>query len=110
MTCATCDGSGITQEGVVTITCPECDCRDTDQINPPHYKKAGGEIDDYICDIIRDLPGIEAYRVSQIVKYISRYREKHLNPRTDLEKAKWHLNKLRNFVIAQAIQSELKGE
>ena len=104
MSCAKCNDKGLIKEGVVTITCENCDCPDVDQINPPHYRKANGDIDDYICDIVRDLPGIEAYRVSQVFKYLSRYRQKHADPRTDIEKAKWHLNRLRNLLFAKEVQ------
>ena len=104
MSCAKCNDKGLIKEGVVTITCENCDCPDVDQINPPHYRKANGDIDDYICDIVRDLPGIEAYRVSQVIKYLSRYRQKHADPRTDIEKAKWHLNRLRNLLFDKEVQ------
>lgn len=105
MSCQKCGGTGLARTGVVSITCEDCDCPDVDQINPPHYQKANGDIDDYICDIVRDLPGIEAYRVSQVIKYLSRYRHKHDNPRTDIEKAKWHLNRLRNLLFAKEVAS-----
>ena len=106
MTCQTCGGNGFTREGVVTITCQECACPDVDEINPAHYKKGSTETFDYIIDVVRELPSDEAYMVGNIIKYVSRYRQKHPDPRTDIEKARWHLNRLRNLLIAKAAAGE----
>tara|TARA_R100000700_G_scaffold20517_1_gene27263 strand:+ start:5063 stop:5383 length:321 start_codon:yes stop_codon:yes gene_type:complete len=106
MSCEKCDDKGIVREGVATITCENCDCPDVDEINPAHYKKGSVETFDYIIDVVRDLPADEAYMVGNIIKYVSRYREKHPDPRTDIEKARWHLNRLRNLLIAKDAASE----
>jgi hypothetical protein len=39
--------------------------------------------------------------VAPVIKYLSRYREKHPAPLTDLRKAKWYLNRLINLMIAK---------
>jgi len=44
--------------------------------------------------------------VGNIIKYVSRYRDKHPNPRTDIDKAKWYLNRLRNLLIAKEAERE----
>ena len=101
MSCDKCDGKGIVREGVATVTCDNCDCPDVDEINPSHYKKGSIETFDYIIDVVRELPGDEAAIVSNIIRYVSRYRQKHDNPRTDIEKARWYLNRLRNLLLAK---------
>jgi hypothetical protein len=79
-------------------TCAVCN---SDEINPPHYIKGGHEVFDFIVDVCRDLPGEEAAMVAPVIKYLSRYRQKHPNPLTDLRKAKWYLNRLINLMIAK---------
>lgn len=104
MTCGYCAGLGYTQDGAILTDCEKC--QPTDPINPPHYRKGGTEVFDYIIDVTRDLPGDEAVMVGNIIKYVSRYRDKHPNPRTDIDKAKWYLNRLRNLLIAKEAQGE----
>lgn len=100
MTCKICNGNGYTRQGDTTSTCTVC-CT-PDEINPPHYQLAGGrEVVDFAVDICRDLPGDEACFVRPIIEYVARYRKKHKNPRTDLQKAKWNLNRLINLLIAK---------
>ena len=101
MSCTKCDDKGIVREGPVTVTCENCDCPDVDEINPAHYQKGSTETFDYIIDVVRELPGDEAAIVSNIIRYVSRYRLKHEDPRTDIEKARWYLNRLRNLLIAK---------
>jgi len=101
MTCSTCGGNGFTRDGNMTFTCRDCVVPDVDQVNPAHYQKGSTETIDYIIDAVRDLPADEAYMVGNIIKYVSRYREKHPDPRTDIEKARWYLNRLRNLLIAK---------
>ena len=63
-----------------------------DQINPEHYMLSDGrEVIDFIDDITRNVPGDEAFKVSNIIKYISRYRAKG-DPLKDLKKAQRYLN------------------
>lgn len=104
MTCGYCAGLGYTQDGAILTDCTEC--KASDPINPSHYLKGNKEVFDYIIDVTRDLPGDEAVMVGNIIKYVSRYRDKHPNPRTDIDKAKWYLNRLRNLLIAKEAQSE----
>jgi hypothetical protein len=64
-----------------------------DQINKPlHYNMGKIETIEYIEQIVKDLQGIEAVYVGNIIKYISRYQYK--NKVEDLLKAQWYLNKL----------------
>jgi hypothetical protein len=104
MTCGYCAGLGYTQEGAIATDCTKC--ATSDAINPLHYRKGDKEVFDYIIDVTRDLPGDEAVMIGNIIKYVSRYRDKHPDPRTDIDKAKWYLNKLRNLLIAKEPQGE----
>jgi hypothetical protein len=64
-----------------------------DNVNHPlHYTKGSYEVIDVITDVTRDMVGIEAVCVGNIIKYVARY--KHKNGVEDLEKARWYLNKL----------------
>lgn len=64
-------------------------------INPDYYK---GKIEtiDYIEQITKELQGLEAICVFNIIKYISRYSKK--NGIEDVKKSQWYLNKLINFL------------
>ena len=67
--------------------------------HPGHYVKGSIEVADYIECVVRDLPGDEAWCISNILKYISRYRDKHPDsPQTDVKKAGWYLNRLTNII------------
>jgi hypothetical protein len=72
-------------------------------VDPAHYKKPGGiEVIDFIEAICADLPGDEAALVMPLVKYISRYRQKHPeNPVRDLKKGLWFLDRLIKMVEAK---------
>lgn len=64
-----------------------------DEVNKPkHYNQGKYEVIDIIEDITRDMTGVEAVCVANIVKYIARYRNK--NGITDVKKAIWYANKL----------------
>lgn len=64
-----------------------------DNINhPPHYNKGKYEAIDILADVTKELSGIEAVCVGNILKYIIRYKYK--NGIDDLNKANWYLNKL----------------
>jgi hypothetical protein len=107
MSCTKCDGSGIAhQQGAITITCDVCASPESDEINPGYYKKNSTEVIDFAVDCCRDLPGDESIFVYNAIKYLARYREKHPNPRTDIEKAKWNINRLRNLLLAKQAAGE----
>jgi len=55
-----------------------------DNINPDHYKRGNIEVIDFILDQNFN------YLEGNIIKYISRYKDK--NGLEDLKKAQWYLN------------------
>jgi hypothetical protein len=57
--------------------------------NPPHYNKGGIECIDAIMEAVKDLQGIEAVCVANVIKYTWRWKQK--NGIEDLKKAKWYL-------------------
>ncbi len=64
-----------------------------DNVNHPlHYTKGSYEVIDVITDVTRDMVGIDAVCVGNIIKYVARYKYK--NGIEDLEKARWYLNRL----------------
>ncbi len=65
-------------------------------VEPQHYKKDGIEVIDFIEAIVKNLPGEEAVHVGNIVRYISRYRDKEdgAEPSTHLKKSRWYLERL----------------
>lgn len=79
-----------------------------DPINPSYYKKNGIEVIEYIESITKNLHGILAVDTGNVVKYMSRWFEKHTTSKTgeidlkkgvkDLKKAAWYLNHLINKV------------
>ncbi len=62
-----------------------------DKINPDHYKFGGIETIDYIKAKLTE-EAFEGYLVGNILKYVSRYKEK--NGLEDLHKAEWYLCRL----------------
>ena len=63
-----------------------------DQVNkPPHYNNGGIEAIDYISQQLGD--NIKAYLEGNVLKYIHRHKYKG-NPKQDLEKARWYLERL----------------
>ena len=72
-------------------------------VNPAHYQKRGGfEVIDFIEAVCADLPGDEAALVMPIIKYVSRYRQKHpKDPVRDLKKGLWFLDRLIKMVEAK---------
>lgn len=62
-----------------------------DKINPMHYRVGGIETIDYIKSKMTP-EGFEGYLQGNIIKYISRYKNK--NGIEDLQKAEWYLTKL----------------
>lgn len=65
--------------------------------HPPHYQsKAGLEVINVIEAFTADLKGIEATDTGNIIKYICRWP--HKNGLEDLEKARWYLDHLINYI------------
>lgn len=65
-----------------------------DETNPDHYKKGDIETIDYIKAVLTK-EQYEGYCLGNIIKYVSRYKEKHPEaPQTDLKKTRWYLNDL----------------
>lgn len=60
--------------------------------SPSHYNKGEIETIDVIMDVTKHVSGPQGFLLGNIIKYLSRYHSK--NGVEDLEKAKWHLNKL----------------
>jgi len=60
--------------------------------NPSHYNKGGLECIEAITEATKNLKGIEAVCVANVIKYIWRWKEK--NGKEDLLKAKWYLERL----------------
>lgn len=81
-------------------TCPakKMEEKNEDLVNhPSHYKsKAGLETIDVIDAFTADLTGTEAVCTANVIKYICRW--KHKNGLQDLEKAKWYLEHLINYM------------
>lgn len=79
-----------------------------DQVNPKHYRKGNGvETIDYILAICRDLPGDEAVLVGNIIRYISRYKEKHPKaPEVDVKKAQWYIERLLEVLSKKSSKTE----
>ena len=71
---------------------------ESDPVNhPDHYKsKAGLETIDVIDAFTADMVGPEAVCTANVIKYICRW--KHKNGLQDLEKAKWYLEHLINYM------------
>lgn len=64
-----------------------------DNVNhPKHYTKGKYECLDVIKDICKDLAGVEAFLVANIIKYIWRFNTK--NGLEDLKKARFYLEEL----------------
>lgn len=69
----------------------------TEAVNSPqHYNKGNIETIDVILDVTKHVPGQEGYLLGNTIKYLSRYHFK--NGVEDLEKARWHVNKLIELV------------
>ena len=58
----------------------------TDKINPNHYKQGNIEVIDFILDQEMN------YLEGNIIKYVSRYKDK--NGLEDLHKAQWYIEEL----------------
>lgn len=69
-----------------------------DMINrPDHYHKNGIDVIGYLEQHFPNIPTVtvaEGFYIGNIIKYVSRYKEK--NGLEDLEKAKFYLNKLQD--------------
>ena len=70
------------------------DVSTTDKVNSPsHYNNGTIEVIDMIEVIVQGYEPFEAYLVGNAIKYLARANFKE-NKQQDLEKAKWHINKL----------------
>lgn len=66
---------------------------DQDMVNhPPHYNAGSIECIEAIASATIGLEGIEAVCTANVIKYMWRWKMK--SGLTDLEKAKWYLEKL----------------
>ena len=73
-----------------------------DMVNhPEHYQSGKIETIDVIEEFTKDLKGIEAFDVANIIKYACRWKRK--NGVEDLRKLVWYANHLINHI-------ETKGE
>lgn len=64
--------------------------------HPPHYNSGKIECIEAIESATMGKNGFEAYLVGNIIKYLFRYNQK--NGIQDLQKAKWYVDKLIEFV------------
>lgn len=83
-----------------------------DAVSPDHYKLDGIEVYDFIEQVCARLPGDEAAAVTNIIKYISRYRSKDdgHSPIVHLEKARWYFKKLIRRVEEKARAEAEEGD
>lgn len=79
-----------------------------DKINPGHYQKGNGvETIDYILAVCKDLDGDEAVCVGNIIRYVSRYKEKHPKaPEVDVQKAQWYCQKLLKILLEKSSKAQ----
>ena len=64
-----------------------------DNVNhPSHYTQGGVECIEALKAATANLKGIDAVCTANAIKYLWRWKEK--NGVEDLEKAKWHINRL----------------
>ena len=72
-----------------------------DQVNKPAHYNNGGENGIEAIDYIKQQlgEGYQHYLAGSIYKYLHRFRYKHKdNPKQDLEKARWYLDRLINEI------------
>ena len=66
--------------------------------HPDHYQsKTGIEVIDVIEAFTDELNGVEAFDTGNAIKYICRWKNK--NGVEDLEKARWYIEHLINYII-----------
>jgi|TARA_B110000908_G_C10169738_1_gene410212 hypothetical protein len=81
-----------------------------DAVSPEHYKFNNGiETIDYILAVCAELDGDEAALVTNILKYVSRYRGKG-TPKRDLQKAAWYLERLQQEVYEKEVENYGQAE
>ena len=91
-----CEGNGQSEEWpleevVQMLPAPE---KKPDPVNhPPHYKRGGVETIDIIEHVISDYSPVDAFHVSQVLKYLARAPHKGAFAQ-DIEKAHWYLSRL----------------
>ena len=79
-----------------------------DKINPPHYQRDGMECIDAIEAAVQNLSGAEAYATGSAIKYLWRWKEK--GGIDDLNKAKWFIQRMVDYLEEIEMQEELEAE
>tara|TARA_S200002703_G_C3750360_1_gene230847 strand:- start:438 stop:713 length:276 start_codon:yes stop_codon:yes gene_type:complete len=79
-----------------------------DVINPNHYQRDGMECIDAIEAAVQNLSGAEAYATGSAIKYLWRWKEK--GGIDDLNKAKWFIQKMVDYLEEVEYQEELRAE
>jgi hypothetical protein len=68
-------------------------------VKPAHYNQGDVECIDAIKAATTGLSGFEGYLTGNAIKYIWRWKVKHKeDPKKDLDKAIWYLNKLKGEI------------
>ena len=62
--------------------------------HPKHYTQGKVECIDAIESCTKEMQGLDAICVANIIKYLWRFPFKHNDPKQDLLKAKWYLERL----------------
>ena len=69
--------------------------------HPDHYQSSNGiEVIDMIAAFTKDLDGVEAFDVGNIIKYVTRYKKK--NGLEDVKKAAWYCNHLVEYLESKS--------
>jgi hypothetical protein len=77
-----------------------------DVINPSHYQRDGLECIDAIEAAVQNLSGAEAYATGSAIKYLWRWKEK--GGKDDLNKAKWFIQKMVDYIEELEFQEEIE--
>jgi hypothetical protein len=64
-----------------------------------YYRRGGVECIDAIASAIRDRTGEEAFLIAQCIKYLWRVGKKGSDPKEDLGKCGWYLNRLQGLFV-----------
>lgn len=73
--------------------------------SPAHYNAGDIETIDIIMDVTKNLDGNEAVLVSNILRYICRYKYK--NGVEDVRKARWYINRLIDDLSEEEFRAEV---
>ena len=79
-----------------------------DNINPQHYRNGKVECIDAIESATVNKPGLQAYCVGNVIKYLWRYESK--NRLEDVRKAQWYLERLISEMEKNDSRSQGKKE